>query len=68
MTDIEILQERADLIKSAQYKKIREYQLEKIVDLSSSDIDEKELKGMLRLIKHTDSWLNDYENKKKNLK
>lgn len=68
MTDIEILQERADLIKSAQYKKIREYQLEKIVDLSSSDIDEKELKGMLKLIKHTDSWLNDYENKKKNLK
>lgn len=68
MTDIEILQEKADLIKSAQYKKIREYQLEKIVDLSSSDVDEKELKGMLRLIKHTDSWLNDYENKKKNLK
>lgn len=68
MTDIEILQEKADLIKSAQYKKIREHQLEKIVDLSSSDIDEKELKGMLRLIKHTDSWLNDYENKKKNLK
>lgn len=68
MTDIEILQEKADLIKSAQYKKIREYQLEKIVDLSSSDIDEKEIKGMLRLIKHTDSWLNDYENKKKNLK
>lgn len=68
MTDIEILQEKADLVKSAQYKKVREYQLEKIVDLSSSDIDEKELKGMLRLIKHTDSWVNDYENKKKNLK
>lgn len=65
MNELEILKEKAELISSNNYKKIRSYQIEKIIDLSTSEIDEKELKGMLKLIKNTDNWQSDYEKKLK---
>ncbi len=65
MNELDILKEKSELIKSDEYKKIRSYQIEKIIDLSTSEIDEKELKGMLKLIKNTDNWINDYEKKLK---
>lgn len=68
MNELDILKEKSELIESDEYKKIRSYQIEKIIDLSTSEIDEKELKGMLKLIKNTDNWLNDYEKKLKNNK
>lgn len=66
MNELEILKEKAELVSSVEYKKIRSYQIEKIIDLSTSEIDEKELKGMLKLIKTSDNWQNDYEKKLKN--
>lgn len=66
--ELEILKKKADLIKSAEYREIRQYQIEKIIDLSTSDIDEKELKGMLKMIKHTDNWADEYESKIKKVK
>lgn len=63
MDKLQILKEKADLVKSAEYQKIRQYQIETIINLSTSDIDEKELKGMLKLIRKTDSWADEYEKK-----
>ena len=60
-----ILKEKADLATSEIYHKIRQYQLEKIISLSTSDIEGVELKAMLKLIKHTDSWADEYEKKVK---
>ncbi len=65
MNELEILKEKAELVSSNEYKKIRSYQIEKIIDLSTSEIDEKELKGMLKLIKNTDNWQSDYDKKLK---
>lgn len=66
--ELETLKKKADLIKSAEYREIRQYQIEKIIDLSTSDIDEKELKGMLKIIKYTDNWADEYESKIKKVK
>lgn len=68
MDEIEILKEKANLVETSEYKKIRSYQVERIIDLSTSDIDEKEIKGMLKLIKSTDNWKNDFEKKLKTKK
>ena len=68
MNELEILKEKSNLAKSEQYKKIRQYCLEKIIDLSTSEIEEKELKGMLKMIKNVDNWQGDYEKKLKNSK
>lgn len=65
MNELEILKDKADLVNSETYNKIRAYQIEKIIELSTSDIDEKELKGMLKFIKYTDNWADDYEKKLK---
>lgn len=63
MDKLQILKEKSELVKSAEYQKIRQYQIETIVSLSNSDIDEKELKGMLKLIRKTDLWNEEYEKK-----
>lgn len=52
---------KKDLVDSEQWKQIRAEQLNKIVELSTSNIDEKELKGMLKLIAKTDNWSNKYD-------
>lgn len=54
------LKRRYDLVNTDTYKAIRELALEKIISLSASGVDEKELKGMVRLINYTDSFESDY--------
>jgi len=52
---------KADLANSIEYKKIRDLQLNKCLELSKSDIEPLELKGMLKLIASTDSWTEQFE-------
>ena len=52
---------KADLVNSMQYKKIRELQLNKCLELAKSEIEPLELKGMLKLIASTDSWTEQFE-------
>lgn len=54
------LKRKYDLVNTDTYKAIRELALEKIISLSASGVDEKELKGMVRLINFTDSFKTDY--------
>lgn len=48
------------LVCSEQYKKIRERQINMILGYARADYDEKELKGMLKLIAKTDEWKDDF--------
>lgn len=59
---------KADLANSRYYKDIRSFQLEKILELSMSEISPLELKGMLKLIAHTDGWKEDFERIQKDRK
>lgn len=54
------IQRKYDIVSSEEYKEFRQYQLDKIVRLSTSQIEPLELKGMLKLISYTDSWVDDY--------
>ena len=66
--DLNDLKEKAELAQSEQYKKVRKYQLDKIVSLSTSQIKSSELKGMLKQIASTDSWVSDYEKELKKIR
>lgn len=59
--DLNILKERADAVNSSQYSVTRNYALEMIVSLSSSNIEPLELKGMLRLINKIDQFPLEYD-------
>lgn len=61
---LRILKEKAEAVKSAGYQTVKKYQLDKILNLASSNIDPLELKGMLKLIASTNTWINDYEKEK----
>lgn len=52
--------DKYELVSSTVYKKIKEFQLEMIIGLAKSDGDEKEIKGMLKLIGKTDDWKRDF--------
>lgn len=54
---------RYDLAKSDVYELIIEQQIEMLLDLSNTNIDDKEFKGMAKLISKTGNWKKDYEKK-----
>ncbi|MBQ6516801.1 hypothetical protein IJI31_06440 [bacterium] len=51
---------RYELVSTEQYKKLREKQLDLIVEKASSNYDAMEIRGMLKLIAFTDEWKNDF--------
>ncbi len=53
--------DRSDLVKTDVYKSIKSEQLEMIIDLARVNYDEKELRGMIKLIAKTDEWIKDFE-------
>jgi len=57
----ELAKFKASLISGGTYKDIRDLQLKKILELSKSDIEPLELKGMLKLIASTDNWAKEFE-------
>lgn len=59
---------KADLVNSDYYKKIRDLQLKKILELSKTEIEPLEIKGMLKMIAHTDEWGKEFENIQKERK
>lgn len=65
MDELEILKEKAELVFGSDYQKIKNYQIEKIITLSTSSIEPLELKGMLKLIAYTDNFKQEYEKKVK---
>lgn len=65
MDDKEILTECKNLVFSPEYKRIRELQLDRIVELSIGNIEPLELKGMLRNIAETDKWALRFDKEKK---
>lgn len=54
------------LVTSSEYKKIRQEQLEMIIDMAKTEIDPLEIKAMLRLIAKTDRWEEEFEKIDKN--
>lgn len=62
------LSKRADLVATDTYKEIEKNQIEYIIDISTSNIDDKEIRGMLRLLKWTNSWQQELDNFIKNEK
>ena len=44
------------------YKEIRDLQIKKCLELSKSNIEPLELKGMMKLIATTDDWEKEFEN------
>lgn len=56
--ELKILKEKVELVQSDIYKKIRNYQIEKIITLTNTD--PLEVRGMMKLIKYTDSWIDEY--------
>lgn len=65
MDELEILKEKAELVSGNDYQKIRNYQIDKVIALSTSNIEPLELKGMLKLISYTDNFKQEYEKKVK---
>lgn len=58
--EFNLARDRFDLVATETYKKIRENQLNMIVDFSKSNCEPLELRGMLRLIGKTDDWRDDF--------
>lgn len=54
---------RDDLANSEVYELIKEQQIEMLIELSNTNIDEKLLKGMALLIYKTGNWKKDYDRK-----
>lgn len=59
---LKVLQKRADLVCSETYKEIANFQYKKILEWSKSSIEDKEIRGMLRLIEWTNSIPDELEN------
>lgn len=53
---------KASLVASSFYKEIRDLQIKKCLELSKSNIEPLELKGMMKLIATTDDWEKEFEN------
>ena len=54
---------RDDLTNSDVWELIIEQQIEILLDLAVTNIDEKEFKGMAKLIAKTGNWKKDYDKK-----
>ncbi len=54
---------RDNLAHSVVYEFIIEQQIEMLLDYATTNIDEKEFKGMAKLIAKTGEWKKDYKNK-----
>ncbi len=65
MPDLDLLTEKNNLITTPVYKRIRELQLNNIVELSNSQTDPLIIKGMLKNIYDTDKWENEFKLEKK---
>ncbi len=63
-----ILIKKFNLIGSAEYKRIKELQLENILRLANSDIEPLVLKGMLKNIADTDKWETEFHTEQRKLK
>lgn len=59
---------KAELAQNPECKKFREILLNMVFDYSLGDIDEKELKGMVRLLANTRDWDKKRDKKVKNAK
>lgn len=60
-----LLVEKFNLVDSAAYKRIKEFQLENILKLANSDIEPLILKGMLKNIADTDKWETEFMKEKR---
>lgn len=56
----DILRTKYELVTSEDYKKLRELELNFIVDTSNSQLSAETLRGMLLLINERDKWERDY--------
>ena len=56
MSDRELFQKRYEIVTTKTYKELRRLYQDVITELSGSAIDEKLLKGMLLLLRESDSW------------
>lgn len=65
---LELLDKKARLAQSADCIELREVLLNMIFDYSLSDIDDKEVRGMLRLLANTRDWDKKRDKKVKNAK
>ena len=54
---------RDNLADSVVYEFIIEQQIEMLLDYATTNIDEKEFKGMAKLIAKTGEWKKDYKSK-----
>ena len=54
---------RDDLANNVVFELIKEQQIEMLLELSTTNIDEKEFKGMAKLIAKTGNWKKDYDKK-----
>ena len=58
---LELLLRRKELCNSQDVKEVIEICKNRIIDLSCGGIDDKELRGMLKLIKFITDWEYDYD-------
>lgn len=65
---LELLDKKARLAQSADCIELREVLLNMVFDYSLSDIDDKEVRGMLRLLANTRDWDKKRDKKVKNAK
>lgn len=56
----DVLRTKYELVTSEDYKKLRELELNFIVDISNSQLSAETLRGMLLLINERDKWEKDY--------
>ncbi len=58
--EFNLKRDKYELVITDVYKRIKQEQLEMIISFARFDYDEKEIKGMLKLIAKTDEWENDF--------
>lgn len=64
MNEKELIILKNNLVNSQEWEQIRELQLNKIVELSTSNIEPLVIVGMLRNIANTDKWAKEYISRK----
>ncbi len=62
--DLDLIESKFRLANSDVYKQLREFQLQHILELSNSAADPLLIKGMLKCVRDTDKWIDDFKEEK----
>lgn len=64
MANLDELQLKYELVTSSQWLDMREYMLNRILELANTEINPLVIQGMLKVISDTDKWKDEFNREK----